>query len=297
MDQGGGERHKVFNPEHCAPGSDISDGSCLDRDLMVKVSKALNKINKNQDIDYKQDTNNLHECICKCIKDMTGCSSESCWLNLKSLMKVLGKDREEFKASFKPIMPKEWLSDYNTWLTTDEIEDCLDQHENARKDFYFYGAVPIDFSNCSVSNLCSFNLKDHLNRGHKKVGIVFNTDPHTKDGEHWISMYVDLVGQNLQGTPGIYYFDSYGYKPGKEVNKLIQKIKKQGKKSKKKFKYLFNDKSYQKKDAQCGMYAIHFIKEMLTGIPFQKFLKSGLSDKKMIDKRNEYFIEPVEIGE
>ena len=35
---------------------------------------------------------------------------------------------------------------------------------------------------------------------------------------------------------------------------------------------MFNDKSYQRKDAQCGMYAIHFIKEMLKGIPFQKFL-------------------------
>ena len=97
MDQGGGLRHRVFNPEHCAPGSDITDGSCLDRDLMVKVSKTLNKISNGQTIDCTQDTGNLHECICKCIKDMTGCSSEACWLNLKSLMKNLGKDKERFK--------------------------------------------------------------------------------------------------------------------------------------------------------------------------------------------------------
>ena len=98
MDQGGGERYKVFNPGHCAPGSDISDGSCLDRDLMVKVSKALNKINKDQNIDCKQDTNNLHECICKCIKDMTGCSSEACWLNLKSLMKLFPSMKKKMQT-------------------------------------------------------------------------------------------------------------------------------------------------------------------------------------------------------
>ena len=25
-----------------------------------------------------------------------------------------------------------------------------------------------------------------------KLGIVFNTDPHYKSGQHWISLYIDL---------------------------------------------------------------------------------------------------------
>lgn len=103
------------------------------------------------------------------------------------------------------------------------------------------------------------------------------------------------MGQNLEDNPGIYYFDSYGYKPGKKVQELINKVKKQGKKCKKPFKYLYNDRSYQMKEAQCGMYSIHFIKEMLKGVPFKEFLKSGLCDKKMIKKRNEYFIKPDKI--
>ena len=288
-DQDGGLRYKVFKPEHCSPGADISDGSCLDRPLMIKLAKILNKdaIDK---IDCSLPTSKLHELLCVKLKEITGCSSESCWLNVKSIMSRLGKDKKKFEESFKPIMPKEWIKDYNVWLTTDEIEKCLDQHENCDNSFYFYGAVPIDFSNCSVSNLCSFNLKQHIKEGNKKIGIVFNTDPHTKDGEHWISMYVDIFGENLNGIPGIYYFDSYGDKPCKKIKELIDKIKKQGKKSEIDFKYLYNDHEYQKKDAQCGMYSIHFIKEMLTGIPFEKFLKSDLSDKKMILKRDKYFI-------
>ena len=43
------------------------------------------------------------------------------------------------------------------------------------------------------------------------MGIVFNLDPHDKPGSHWVSMYVDL------NNGGIYYFDSYGYKPLKEI--------------------------------------------------------------------------------
>ena len=63
-----------------------------------------------------------------------------------------------------------------------------------------------------------------------------------------------------------------------------------------KFKYFYNDKKYQNKDAQCGMYSIHFIKEMIEGLSFQQFLRSGLSDKKMIDIRDDYFISPDEIS-
>ena len=90
-------------------------------------------------------------------------------------------------------------------------------------EFYFYGAVPIDFHKCSVSDLCSFNMKKHLKKGKTKIGIVFNTDPSNKDGKHWISMYIDLIGHNLDSNPGIYYFDSFGRKPPEEILKLAVK--------------------------------------------------------------------------
>ena len=48
--------------------------------------------------------------------------------------------------------------------------------------------------------------------------------------------------------------------------------------------------SHQKQNNQCGIYAIYFIKKMLEGMSFDKFLKSGLSDSKMKSLRNEYFL-------
>tara|TARA_B100001093_G_C26777747_1_gene993174 strand:+ start:402 stop:1364 length:963 start_codon:yes stop_codon:yes gene_type:complete len=290
----GGARKKMYKQKDCAPGKNDVHGSCLDSDLLMKVGGILNKMSKKNKkimkINRHQSIEDIHGDICLNISNISKCSSEACWQTLKSLMNELGNDREKFKESFKPKMPKEWIKDYNEWLSTFEIEDCLNQHMNSCDEFYFYGAVPIDFHKCSVSDLCSFNMKKHLKKGETKIGIVFNTDPSNKDGKHWISMYIDLIGHNLDSNPGIYYFDSFGRKPPEEILKLIKKIKKQGEKCNKKFMYFYNDYSYQKRNSQCGMYAIHFIKEMINDKSFIDYLNSSLSDKLMIKLRDEYFV-------
>ena len=286
----GGARIEMFKPNQCSPNGDTSNGSCLDEKLILKIAKILKKKKKTK-IELKQPINHIHNEILECMNQEYHCKSESCILSLNDILKLLGKDKIKVKESFKPVMPNDWNGDDNAWLSTDDIEDALKQHQEKDKSFYFYGAVPIDFSNCSVSNLCSINLKEHIKNKQDKIGIVFNTDPHTKKGQHWISMYIDLKGRNLQGHPGIYYFDSYGRKPPPQIQKLIDKIMKQSRK--RKLYYFFNDKCYQSIDAQCGMYSVHFIKKMIQDISFTEFLKSGLSDKNMIQHRGSYFIDPT----
>lgn len=290
----GGVRIQMFKPKHCAPHKNTTKGSCLDEKLIMKIAKILNK-KKKITIDLSQSYEDIHNDILECMNQKYQCKSEACILSLKDILKLLGKDKTKLKQSFKPVMPKDWKGDDNAWLSTDDIEDALKQHQKQDENFYFYGAVPIDFSNCSVSNLCSINIKDHLKNKKDKIGIVFNTDPHTKDGQHWISMYIDLKGRNLHGHPGIYYFDSYGRKPPQQIQQLIDKIIKQSHKCNCKFNYFYNDKCYQSINAQCGMYSVHFIKQMMQDISFQNFLKSGLSDTKMIQQRDSYFIDPNEL--
>ena len=289
----GGARKRMYKQKHCSPGDNDVEGSCLDDDIVIKVAKALNTMSKKDKklvpINLNRTPEDIHGDVCREISKISNCSSEACWQKIQSLMKHLGNSKEEFKRSFKPLMPKEWIKDYNEWLSTFEIEDCLKQHMDSDKNFYFYGAVPMDFKKCSVSNLCNFNMKKHLDKGESKIGIVFNTDPSTKDGEHWISMYMDL-GKHNGPDYGIYYFDSFGRKPSKEVTELIQKAIKQGEKCKKKPLYFYNDYSYQKANSQCGMYAIHFIKKMLEGLSFEEYLDTKLNDKLMIQLRNEYFV-------
>ena len=286
-------RNKMYKPEHCSPGENDVDGSCLDDDIVIKVAKALNNMSKTDkklnEITLNRSPEDIHDDVCKEISKISNCSSEACWQKIKSLMQALGPDKEEFKDSFKPIMPEEWIANYNEWLSTFEIEDCLEQHMEADDKFYFYGAVPMDFSKCSVSNLCSFDMKEHLSNGKSKIGIVFNTDPSTKSGEHWISMYIDL-GKHNSDNYGIYYFDSFGKKPSMEVKELIQNIINQGTHCNRKPLYFYNDYPYQKANYQCGMYAIHFIKSMLEGLSFEEYLDIKLNDGLMIKLRNQYFV-------
>ena len=108
-------------------------------------------------------------------------------------------------------------------------------------------------------------------------------------------MFIDLTGDSNDKIPGIYYFDSYGNKPPKNITKFVKKIKKQGKKLGKEFIFLYNDYSHQKEDSQCGMFCIHFIKEMLRLKNFKKVLNSNLTDKKMVHLRKKYFIPPSEL--
>ena len=128
MDQLGGYSKKIFIKSHCSPSSD-KDGSCLNSRLIRKIARIINreliKKSKEKKIELKTSIENIHEQICKILYEITGCSSETCWTKVKKIMKYMGNDKEEFIQSFKPIMPKDWINDYNTWLKTDDIENCF----------------------------------------------------------------------------------------------------------------------------------------------------------------------------
>ena len=330
------QKDSLYNPKHCVT---TKNGSCLDEDLIRKVAKIFNQKFKTK-IDETQSCSDIHSDISRYLRDAKGCQSESCMLQIDTLMKSLGKDKKRFVHSFQAVMPKEWLKakgktikkkrrarkkkkskqsaksaqskrvedlqvgadhypkeeiDLNALLSTDEIEDFLDRLEEKYSGFVSFGATPIDFSNCNVDRaLCKFECKDHLDKGDRNIGVVFNTDPHDKDGEHWIALYIDLRSINYK-KPAIYYFDSYGYKPPSRVKKFIDKVREQGESCHHPFKYYYNDYPYQRRGTQCGMYAIHFLNEMASGVSFQDYLNSGVGDMLMKDLRDDYFIDPNEM--
>ena len=59
------------------------------------------------------------------------------------------------------------------------------------------GPSPIDYDTHLVSDecvweeLCKFNLKNTINNGKRKIGIIFNLDPHFKGGSHWVAMFIN----------------------------------------------------------------------------------------------------------
>jgi ribosome biogenesis protein Tsr3 len=292
--KGGVKTH--YKSKHCSPKKTKTGYSCLSKKAILKIAKALNKLSGIK-VTYKGVSDkDLYNKISKIMQNNFNCKTEACWLKIRKLMTTLSKkDATYFRKHFRPHMPEEIIKDYTEWISNFDIEAVLNQYHEETDDFYFYGAVPIDFKKCSVSNLCSIDIYKHLDKGENKIGIVFNTDKSNEPGEHWMAYYVDLKGANLHGQPGIYFFDSFGSSPCKEVKELTEKIKKQGSKKNIKFVVSHNDKSYQRNTYSCGFYSIHFLEHMIKGFPFKKYLNSGLTDKKMIEFRNQCFLHPQEI--
>lgn len=295
--EGGFVKRGQYNQKHCSPKKDKTKFSCLSKKAIHKIAHSLNKIKgihiKTRGLSDKE----LYDKISRVIKNNFNCKTEACWLKIRKLMSNLSKkDATYFRRHFRPEMPKDIVDDYTEWISNFDIKLVLDQHHEETEGVYSYGAVPIDFRKCSVSHdLCRIDIHEHLKHGKTKLCIVFNTDDSSGPGKHWMSMFVDLLGKNLENQPGIYFFDSFGSKPVKEVKELIKKIQDQGSKIKKEFIVANNEKSYQHNNFSCGFYCMHFLEHMIKGYPFKKYLNSGLTDKKMIEYRTHCYLDPKEI--
>jgi hypothetical protein len=136
---------------------------------------------------------------------------------------------------FKPLVK----SPYH-YLKTTEINMFMRQTlykiNHPIKKYHYIGCYPADYSyNNIISNI------------HPKVdsGIILNTDPSYKKGQHWVAM-------SFNASKDCYYFDSLGDHPKKykHIYSLLNKFKKV---------VIVNNKEYQKKDGLCGLYCINFL--------------------------------------
>ena len=137
--------------------------------------------------------------------------------------------------------------------------------------------------------ICNINVKRLYNQGYRKLGFVFNTDPHDKPGQHWIAMYCNLNKGEVN------YWDSYGIKPSNEVKRLARRIIDQAKKIGLNVKFNINKNKHQYKNSECGVYSINFIVSQLEGNSFEDTVNNIIDDDNMWKKRRKYFVYENEI--
>ena len=216
------------------------------------------------------------------------CNNEQCWLKHKCYKHDI--DERILNNDFAPETPSSWHKNPNEWLNSLDITNVMQQYENSHSNFDFIGPSPVDFDEhflwgeCVWDELCKFNLKKHMDNGKTKIGIIFNLDPHTKDGSHWVSMFVDIEKKL------IVYFDSYGDKPPKRIFKLVKRIEKQGSQEGIHFDYHYIKNRHQYGNSECGMFSLYFIIQLLTGKKtYRDFLHKKYSDRWMQRHRKIYF--------
>jgi len=269
----------------CAPTFTFTDGSCIPLDIIIKIAKNYNKtsnckIKLDNTMEVLQPKKYKKYLVNELNKAFPDCKNQACWLD--KLDKIGNKYQEKLKDRiFRPIGPQGKFE----WLNTININQVMNQYTDKYKDFLFLGAVPIDFYEINAYKIKDLNYKDLLNEGISKLGIVFNLDDHTQPGSHWVSGLIDLKNGN------IYYYDSYGTRPGKRVREFYHKIANfMANELGIKPNIEYNKKRHQYKDSECGMFSMHFIISLLDGEDFESFCNSQINDDDVNKLREEYFI-------
>lgn len=263
------------------PKHQINNFSCYTNDDLYHLRDLWN-VRHSDLLIHSKEPKVIHALLSRYMKNV--CSKETCWLK----QQFANESREKLKDSFAPEHPKKWLTNPNEWLDSNDINKVMKQYEKAYKCFDFMGPTPIDFdkrlygNECVWPELCDFNIGDQMKKGKTKIGIIFNTDEHDEPGEHWISLFINLKKRR------IYFFDSAGEKPPKEITAFVSKLKEQG------FQYDQNHPvEHQYKNTECGVYSLFFIIHMLEDTITGEYLKTHiLKDEYMEKFRKVYFNEP-----
>jgi len=278
---------ETFVKLNCSPENKDKDYTCYSDDDLYKLRGMWNARHPDAQI----VTNDSKEIWLK-LKGYyaTTCNKESCWI--KQIAKGT-KYEKELLDSFSPEIPFEWKKNPTEWLSSVDIIEVMNQYEKEYKCFDFIGPSPIDFDTqqlygeCVWEELCHFDLTDQIKKGRNKIGIIFNTDPHYKGGSHWISLFINIK----KGT--IFFFDSAGDEPPKQVLTFVDRVTEQGRTLSKRINFKFDKNhpnDHQQNTYSCGVYSLFFLVHMLEDKVTQHYLKTHkLKDQYIESFRKIYF--------
>jgi hypothetical protein len=214
--------------------------------------------------------------------------SKNEWSFLQKLPFTTEEKSTYAKQYLRPQKPIKWNNDPDMWLDSLDITNVLQQYEESHPDFEFMGPYPIDFAapdpykkdnTCLIDEICSLRVKESIQKGTKYIGIVYNLDPHFKNGSHWVATFIDIPKHKC------YYFDSYGMYPPKQIATFMKWLTTQDPK----MKLMYNGRRFQHQNSECGMYSIYFIIRMLMGDNFREFTRQSPPDKVMLSLRSWFF--------
>lgn len=258
----------------CAPKREkTAQYTCYTYNELVNIAKQWNETHEDKKITIPKNKILLWE---KLNKVHPQCDTENCWL--KQDHNIINETLKRYEDNFRP--EAQW-GDMKTWLNTSDIDSVLKQYEEVYPHFKFLGVHPIDFmdrtqNTCISPNMC--NLK--LSKDKTHYGLVINLDRHNQSGSHWVSVFID----NTKNT--IYYYDSVGNPPSKNIQDFVKYMNKT---HKKKYKFVINKKQHQYSNTECGVYSILFIECMLKNNNFTAFVNRKNLDDKTVNKHRKRF--------
>jgi hypothetical protein len=148
----------------------------------------------------------------------------------------------------------------------------------------------VGFGQCVINELCNIKLASLLEKGKRKLGVIFNLDKHTQSGSHWVAMWARFPGTETSSKGEICYWDSYGMRPNPEVVVLMNRLESQAKALGHPVVININKRRHQYKNTECGVYCIYFLTSFLEGRAFKDIVDNIIGDDKMFEKRKDFFV-------
>ena len=275
----------------CAPNKKYQDGTCFTLDNLHLLAKNYNKL-YNDKINITNDKKQILKELTNKMKVKYDCMDQACWLKTNIVNNTGDEDIKKY--TFRPDGPKKQFE----WLSTRDIDKVMAQYERKYTNFTFLGALPNDFEELPFLGIYDINLSE-VKKETPILGAVINLDVHTQSGSHWVALYANL-NENR-----IYYFDSFGKKPGKRIrhftNRILNYMHNKNKekintkdflkeyKFSDKYDIRYNKKQHQFKNSECGVYSMNFIIRLLHGEDFDSIVDNITNDDEMNKCRNAYF--------
>ena len=287
------KKTRKLKKQQCGPNGSGRKYTCIRDQSICKLKTLWNKRhpdNKIQNGSIRHTWAHLQ----KKLKNV--CNKESCWLKQKFAKGGIGN---ELSVAFAPESPEKWKRNPTEWLSSNDIISVMKQYEQKYKCFDFIGPSPIDYDThkmygeCVWEELCHFDLKEQIDSGKTKIGVIFNLDPHHKGGSHWVSLFINIKKAT------IFYFDSVGRTIPSQINKFVDMVKRQGlhlpAHKQILFKYDENHpQEHQQGDTECGIYSLYFIIHMLEDTHDGNYFKTHLITDKCVQRfRKIYFNESL----
>jgi len=163
----------------------------------------------------------------------------------------------------------------NIPLKTSQITSVVSRfsRQYPARRFTFLGTVPLDFQRVFPRVANPALAPDGT------YGVIFNTDPSTEAGTHWIAAFIDMPAKVAC------FFDSLGKKPPAPIEAWIRAIC-----SKFGLTRVYNKSKHQLGNTECGVYCIYFIEQKLAGSSCDAINKSKIHDLDMSALRTGYRI-------
>lgn len=281
-------RSRAHGGQSAAGYGDSKTASCLPPDTILQLRDQWNRRHPSPRDQIRADSPEaVHAALTEKLAPV--CKTERCWLQQTH---ALGDVPDEWKNFFAPMAEFSWRRNRNTWLSSDDLVDVMEQYEDAYPNFRFLGPSPINFDKvrrgaqeCVWPEICHLQLSQLVHDGVTDVGFIFNTDPDYKGGEHWISMYLHLPSNRL------FFFDSVGDPAPPEIQTLARRIQDQGKQLRPPRHIQFDSNhgfEHQRSTTECGMYSLFFLVNTLES-PDPAAAMAAMKTQRVTDAQMEQF--------